>query len=262
MPQFLLKREAITQTQGKDSWKGAKFRLTGPDAFHIAKVLRYRDGEAVELFDGHGGHFSGTLSKVGADAVEGVIVEERPAPPAATVKLHLYPGLLKSAAWEWVLEKGTELGAVSFTPVVTPRTVVLIERERVAAKQDRWTKIVTAAAKQCGRGDLPRIMPPLRFPEAIREATEHGLTLFAAESMKGSAARESIKDALEKARAEATGPLDVNLFVGPEGGFSVEEVELAEAREAILFGLGANTLRAETAVLAATTTVLYELGVV
>ncbi len=261
MPQFLLKKEAITETKADNSWKGAKFRLTGSDAFHIAKVLRYRNGEAVELFDGHGGHFSGTLSQVTAEAVEGVIVEEKPAPPEAKVRLHLYPGLLKSAAWEWVLEKGTELGAVSFTPVVTPRTVVMLERERVAAKQDRWTKLVITAAKQCGRGDLPRIMPPLRFPEAIREATENGLTLFAAESRRGSAARESIAEALAKARSEAKGAVEVNLFVGPEGGFSVEEVELAEAREAIVFGMGSNTLRAETAVLAAATTVLYELGV-
>lgn len=261
MPQFLLKREAVTETKEKDSWKGAKFRLTGPDAFHIAKVLRYRNGEAVELFDGHGGHFSGTLSQVSSESVEGVINEERPAPPAANARLHLYPGLLKSAAWEWVLEKGTELGAASFTPVVTPRTVVMLERERVEAKRDRWLKLVTAAAKQCGCGDLPEIRPPLRFPEAIREATENGLTLFAAESMAGAAARESIGAALNAARAQARGPLVVNLFIGPEGGFSVEEVELAEAREAVLFGMGANTLRAETAVLAAATAVLYELGV-
>ncbi|MBI4345639.1 MAG: 16S rRNA (uracil(1498)-N(3))-methyltransferase [Elusimicrobia bacterium] len=261
MPQFLLKREALVESKDKASWKGAKFRLTGSDAFHIAKVLRHRAGDSVELFDGHGGHFSATLSQVAADAVEGVIVEERPAPPAAKVRLHLYPGLLKATAWEWVLEKGTELGAVSFTPVVTPRTVVMLERERVEAKRDRWLKLVQAAAKQCGRGDLPEVKPPLRFPEAIREATERGLTLFAAENMKGAASRESIGDGLARARAAAKGPVDVNLFVGPEGGFSVEEVELAEAREAILFGLGANTLRAETAVLAASTAVLYELGV-
>lgn len=258
MPQFLIRPDAVTESPKKDDWKGAHFRLTGPDAFHIAKVLRYREGQPLELFDGHGGRFHATLSKVTAEAVEGVITESKPAPPVARVRLHLYPGLLKSAAWEWVLEKGTELGAVSFTPVVTPRTVVLVERERVDAKRDRWQKVVTAAAKQCKRGDLPEIRPPLRFPEAIREAAERGLTLLACEHMSGSSARPSIQDALAKA-AEG-GKAEVSLFIGPEGGFSEEEVELAEALEAIPFGLGANTLRAETAVLAAATAVLYELG--
>lgn len=258
MPQFLLKPEAVTEAPKRDDWEGARFRLTGPDAFHIAKVLRYREGEALELFDGHGGKFHAKISRVSADAVEGVITECRPAPPVAKVRLHLYPGLLKAAAWEFVLEKGTELGAATFTPVVTPRTVVLLERERIEAKRERWTKVIAAAAKQCKRADLPEMRPPLKFPDAIREAAERGLTLIASEHMSGSSARPSIQDALTKA-AEG-GQAEVSLFVGPEGGFSLEEVELAEALEAVPFGLGANTLRAETAVLTASAAVLYELG--
>lgn len=259
MPQFLLKREAITETKEAGSWKGARFKLTGPDAFHIAKVLRCRVGEAVELFDGHGGHFTATLSTVTAEAVHGVITEERRAKPTAPVKLHLYPGLLKGSGWDWILEKGTELGAASFTPVVTPRTVVLLERERIDAKRERWSKVVLAAAKQCKRAELPEVRPPLRFPEAIREATERGLTLLASERMAGACSRESIRETL--VNAAATGAVELSLFIGPEGGFSDEEVELAEARDVILFGLGANTLRAETAVLASLSVVLYELGV-
>src|SRR5687768_10960398 len=117
MPQFLLKPESVTQQLSRGELKGAHFKLTGPDAFHIAKVLRYREGEAVELFDGHGGRFSGKLSRVSAEEIEGVITDAVPAPKTAKVSLHLYPGLLKASAWEWVLEKGTELGAASFTPV-------------------------------------------------------------------------------------------------------------------------------------------------
>ncbi|MBI4424695.1 MAG: 16S rRNA (uracil(1498)-N(3))-methyltransferase [Elusimicrobia bacterium] len=254
----MLKPESVTPSGGP-GWKGARFRLTGPDAFHIAKVLRYREGQAVELFDGHGGRFSGKLSRVAPEEIEGVILESLAAPRVAGVTLHLYPGLLKAAAWEWTLEKGTELGAASFTPVVTPRTVVLLERERIEAKRERWAKIALAAAKQCRRSDVPEIRPPLRFPEAIREATERGLTLVAWEGMAGASARESIPPAL--ARAAAGGQAVVaSVFVGPEGGFSDEEVELAEALGAVCFGLGPSTLRAETAALAALCAILYELG--
>lgn len=259
MPQFLLKPEALLDKPASQDLKGAHFKLTGPDAFHIAKVLRRRAGEAVELFDGHGGRFQGTISKVSAEEIEGVIVDAVQAKTHARARLHLYPGLLKSSAWEWVLEKGTELGATSFTPVITPRTVVLLDREGTPAKRERWNKLILAAAKQCKRAELPEIKEPMRFPEAIHAAAARGLTLLAWEGMAGAAAHETLGDALAEFKtAKRVG--EISLFLGPEGGFSDEEVELAEAVGAVPFGMGANTLRAETAALAATTAVLYELG--
>ena len=260
MPQFLLKPEALVEKPRPEGLKGARFKLTGPDAFHIAKVLRQRPGEALQLFDGHGGHFHGTISKVSADEVEGVIVDAVQAAPRARVSLRLYPGLLKAAAWEWVLEKCTEMGASSFTPVITPRTVVLFEREHTEAKRERWAKIIMAATKQCGRADLPVVKAPMHFPDAIREAAARGVTLLAWEGMTGAAAHESLGEALKDVAIEAGKEVEVSLFLGPEGGFSDEEVELAEAVGAVPFGLGENTLRAETAALAAATAVLYELG--
>jgi 16S rRNA (uracil1498-N3)-methyltransferase len=230
----------------------------------VVKVLRYSKGQTIELFDGKGGRFEGVIEDVAPDgAVAGRLTATLKADDArAPARVHLYLGLLKASHWDYALEKGTELGVASFTPVLTPRTVVLLhEVERARAKQDRWARVVMAAAKQCGRAGLPAVKEPRAFRDAIRECKGQGLVLLAWEGMKGSVAGESLRGALREAdAARGAQPLDVHLFVGPEGGFTEEEVELAETEGAVLFGLGPRTLRAETAAAAAVTLAQYELG--
>lgn len=254
MPQFYLPAKAVEDD---------RFRIDGPEAFHIAKVLRYQEGQTLELFDGRGGRFSGLISRIAADGtVEGKITGTLGAvAPAPKVDLTLYQGLLKASHWDWLLEKGTEIGVGAFVPVLTPRTVVLLrEVERTRAKQERWSRILMAASKQSRRAHLPEISPPAQFRDAIRAAAADGLALLAWEGLAGVSAGQTIRAALQGAAAQASGPVRVNLFVGPEGGFTEEEVELAESLGARLFGMGGNTLRAETAAIAAASLVLYELG--
>ena len=255
MPQFFIAPEDIQKKS---------FRLSGPEAFHVIKVLRYVKGQTIVLFDGKGGRFEGLIEDVAPDGVvSGKVTSVLKADDArAPVRVHLYLGLLKASHWDYALEKGTELGAASFTPLLTPRTVVLLhEVERARSKQDRWARVVMAAAKQCGRGELPAVKEPLAFRDAIRSTKEQGLCLLAWEGMKGSSAGESLRAVLREAdQARGAGPLDVHVFIGPEGGFTEEEIELAETEGATLFGLGPRTLRAETAALAAVALVQYELG--
>jgi len=252
MPQFFVRPERV---------KDKTFSLDGPEAYHVAKVLRRREGEEIELFDGRGGRYRGKIVSILPDGtVEGKIAETLSARSAGpTVRLDLYPALLKSSRWEWLLEKGTELGVSAFHPVTTQRTVVLLhEAERIRAKGDRWSKIVMSAAKQCGRAELPAVGEPKPLRDALAEAQKKGLVLFGWEGMSGSPAGAVLKQALTTDGKRA---LTVSLFVGPEGGFTAEEVELAQSHDAILFGLGASTLRGETATIAAVSVLLYELGV-
>jgi len=255
MPQFFVAPEDIQKKS---------FRLTGPEAFHVTKVLRYASGQALELFDGKGGRFEGVIERIEADGtVSGRLTATIKKDDArATARVHLYLGLLKASHWDYALEKGTELGAASFTPLLTPRTVVLLgEVERAKTKAERWARVVMAAAKQCGRAELPPVREPKAFRDAIRACKDQGLVLLAWEGMKGAVASASLRSALADAdKKRGAAALDVHLFVGPEGGFSEEEVELAEAEGAILFGLGPRVLRAETAAAAALTVVQYELG--
>jgi 16S rRNA (uracil1498-N3)-methyltransferase len=130
--------------------------------------------------------------------------------------------------------------------------VLLHEVQRVQAKAERWGRIVMAAAKQCGRADLPPVREAAQFRDALRAAKDHGLVLLAWEGMKGSVAAERLRLALREAdQTRGADSLDVHLFIGPEGGFSEEEIELAEASGAVVFGMGPRTLRAETAAIAA-----------
>lgn len=247
MPQFLISEGAA----------GRAFALRGPEAFHVAKVLRRREGDSLTLFDGKGGRYRGVIRAVSAAEVSGEIVETLSAPETAAARLELYLGLLKPAHWEWALEKGTEIGVAAFVPVITPRTVVRIS-EISPAKCARWTKIMTAAAKQCGRGTIPELRQPAHFRDAIAEACAKGLTLLGWEKGGETSTCPGLREALSGERAE--GGRTVSLFIGPEGGFSDEEVELAGLKGARLFSLGPQTYRADTAAAVAAALVLHELG--
>ncbi|HEX4047185.1 MAG TPA: RsmE family RNA methyltransferase, partial [Elusimicrobiota bacterium] len=147
-------------------------------------------------------------------------------------------------------------------PLLTPRTVGLRhEVDRAKSKAERWARVVMAAAKQCGRAELPPVREPMQFRDAVRACKDKGLALLAYEGMKGSVAAERLKLTLREAdQKRGADSLDVHLFIGPEGGFSDEEIELAEAEGVVVFGMGPRTLRAETAAAAAATLVQYEFG--
>ncbi|MDD5628265.1 MAG: RsmE family RNA methyltransferase [Elusimicrobia bacterium] len=265
MPQFFLPPQAL---------KEKTFRLTGPEAFHITKVLRYQPGQSLVLFDGKGGRFEAVIQAIEKDgSVSGALTgtlhgteERKPA------EIRLYQGLLKASHWDWVLEKGTELGVAAFIPVTTPRTVVLLhEAERVKAKAERWGRVVMAAAKQCGRADLPEVLEPVQFRDSVKACLRQpedeaapktrSLTLLAWEGLNGATACETIRLSLREAdQSRGAEKITVNLFIGPEGGFTEEEVELAESLDAVIFGLGPRTLRAETAAVAAVSLIQYEFG--
>ena len=257
MPQFFLPPEAL---------KDKTFRLTGPEAFHVVKVLRYQPGQSLVLFDGKGGRYEAVIREIGKDgSVAGSLTgtlhrsEER-----APVEIVLHQALLKSSHWDWLLEKGTELGVAVFVPVVTPRTVVLLhEAEKAKAKTERWGRVVMAAAKQCGITKLPAVREPMEFRDAMKAAAGEpkALTLLAWEGLNGSTAGEGIRlDLREADQARGHASLKVNLFIGPEGGFSEDEVDLAESLGATIFGLGSRIMRAETAALAAVSLIQYEFG--
>ena len=255
MPQFFIAPDDIQKQS---------FRLTGPEAFHVVKVLRYGLGQSLALFDGKGGRFEGVIERIDADGtVVGALTATIKADDSrAPVRLHLYLGLLKASHWDYALEKAVELGVASIVPLLTPRTVVLLhEVDRAKSKAERWARVVMAAAKQCGRAELPPEREAVQFRDAMRAAKDKGLILLAYEGMKGSVAAERLKLALREAdQKRGADSLDVHLFIGPEGGFSEEEIELAEADGAIVFGMGPRTLRAETAAAAAVTLVQYEFG--
>lgn len=217
--------------------------LAGPRFHHLVRVLRVQAGDALELFDGRGTAFPAKVERLEADAATLAVGEGRPQPvaPALTV----VQALPKADKLEWVLQKGTELGASRFALAFSERCVVKASG-REDAKVARWQKIADEAARQCGRSDVPEVLAPLPLAEAVRALPEGTKVLVLDE--------EETERSLSSAAVEP-GPLA--LVVGPEGGLSRAEVQALRATSVTL---GRRVLRTETAAIAALAVLLHLRG--
>lgn len=195
------------------------------DERHHARVLRIREGEEVELFDGKGGNWIARFES--ADAIQ-VIGEGENRERTGAVRLAM--SIIQLDKFELVLQKATELGVAAFIPLITDRMEVAPERFR--GKEERWRKIVFEAVKQSGRSLIPPIEPPAKFDEVIARPGPNLMFDADAQPITGN-------------RQPAT------LFIGPEGGFTERELALARRAGAFFQRLGARRLRAETAAIAA-----------
>jgi len=214
-----------------------------PEQEHqIRRVLRLRAGDRVRVFDG-------------VEPIDHVLeltddgwqaVGQCAQAPEPRTRLIAYPALLQRDKFETVLQKLTELGVAEIVPLLTERCLVRAAPDE--ARLARWRAIVREATEQCGRGRVPTVHGARQFGDALARA--EGAVLLAYEA-------ERITD-LRVALAQR--PTTVSLIVGPEGGFSATEVDLARKRGACVVTLGGRTLRAETASAVLAALVLYELG--
>lgn len=224
-------------------------------ARRIARVLRLKAGDSVLLFDGSGLEYEVSLEKVGDREVRGRIVDRRPGRPEPRLRLVLYQSLIKGERFDWVLEKGTELGVGAFVPLLCERNVVRPAGAR-AGRIERWRRVVVEAAEQCGRSVVPEVAPVADLETALSGAT--GLRILPWEGERSLSLRALLRE--ESARAEVARERSVSVFVGPEGGFTEEEVSTAQRAGVRTVSLGPRILRSETAGIAAAAAVLYELG--
>jgi 16S rRNA (uracil1498-N3)-methyltransferase len=202
------------------------------DEFHHAiRVVRARVGEEVELFDRAGNLAAATIEAIDRD--HAVIRVDRALPSReAQHALYLAMAIIQLEKFELVLQKATELGVRGIIPLVTDR--IELRPERYSGKMERWQKIVFEAVKQSGRSVVPTIAQPTAFDEAI---IRDGTKLFF--------------DADQPPSATSQPGNPATLYIGPEGGWSEREIDLARAHGATFQRLGPRRLRAETAAIAA-----------
>lgn len=244
-----------------EAFKGRVVAFEGPVAHQIANVLRLREGARVVALDNSGWEMEVELDLVTRDRAGGHIVRRTLNAAEPTVKITIYQALLKSDHFELVLQKGTELGVVAFVPLVTARTVLGTAGEVDSTKVRRWQRIVIEAAEQSGRGRLPVLQPAMLFESACEGA--RGFSVIPWEAERTVCLRHALRERFSgETRAGRPGerPFSVNLFVGPEGGFTAEEVDLARRHDIVPVSLGPRILRAETAAIVAAAAVLYEAG--
>lgn len=230
MPRFFVPSDQITE---------GELRITGDDAYHIARSLRMAVGDTLTVADMHGGEYECTLARIRDDEclltpnAYHVSVSEPPFP------IILYMAYPKGDKLETVIQKAVELGASRIVPFVSSRCIKRPKAEKLDEKTRRLCRIAEEAAKQCGRAALPTVALPLEYPEMLREAATAELALFCYE---GDGTRP-IKELLSKGKT----PASISLVIGAEGGFSLEEVALAREAGLRLAGLGRRILRCETA---------------
>ncbi len=217
--------------------EGHQVLLSREQTRQIRTVLRLREGDRIAVFDGSGGEWLAILNG-GLVEIEGPL--EGAAEPSTV--LTLYQALVRAPRMEMVLQKCTELGVSRYVPFIAARSVATGDHHQ------RWQTITTEAAEQSGRRVVPEVAALLTFKEAIAAATGNGCTIMPWEEMP--------EPKLGSLKLPAK---QVNLIIGPEGGFTQEEAGLARASGALLVSLGSRILRSETAAMAATT-IIMQLG--
>jgi len=242
------------------SWiQGDEVTVTGPQAHQIAHVLRMRPGDVLTVLDNSGWEIETRLVSVERTAVRGEVLRRRLAGGEPRTKVSLYQGVLKSNRFEFVLQKGTELGVVEFVPIIAERCMVS-DLEAVENKRSRWEWIIQEAAEQCRRGRKPALRPAVLFSQACERARHSGgLGLIPWEEENHLSLRDLLRNA-PPGREQSWPPFTIHLFIGPEGGFAPGEVAAARGYGLVPVTLGPRILRAETAGIVAAAAILYELG--
>jgi 16S rRNA (uracil1498-N3)-methyltransferase len=201
----------------------ARLELPRDEAQHVFKVLRGREGDLIEVVDARGRLL---LAELGGQQTAVVVVE--PEAPAEEVGVALYQAVPKGGRMDLVVEKATEVGATAIVPLLTERGIVKPREGKV----ERWRRVAKAAARQSLRLRVPIVEEPVSFLEAARGAGEAGILMHNASRLKP---------------VEAVVEEGARVFVGPEGGWSEEELKMAEEAGLALAQLGPYRLRSETA---------------
>ncbi len=217
--------------------------LEGELFHYIRNVLRLRQGQPLLILDGKGGIYEAVIKDLKNHSVAVSITGPSSEPlRESPVRVVILQAILKSRKMDLVLQKGTELGVAEFWPVVTQRSEV-----RWTRKLHHWRAVVREATRQCRRAVVPEVREPVNFEEALNRVPAGAVKLLLSE--KGSGERPP-------------GELTERIFlaVGPEGGFSEQEEQLAKQKGFVCVGLGPRILRAETAALVGCTIVQFLYG--
>jgi len=216
---------------------GAQFSLSPEAAQHVSKALRLKQGDALVVFDGRGGEYEAAIQRVDRGAVDVKVGAFREVDREAPLQVGLVQGLPEADKMDWIIQKAVELGVAWIQPVVCERSVVRLSGERAERRAQHWQRVAIAACEQSGRNRVPDVRPILDFRAWLADSA--------------AAPRWMLAPGAAGLVAKGEPPAGLELLVGPEGGFSERELDLAASRGCDPVGLGPRVLRTETASIAA-----------
>ncbi len=230
------------QSQISDS----QIRLDADEAHHLSRVLRLSEGDRVFVFDGEGNEWECEIARVGKREADLTILYQLSNEVESPLRLTLAQALVKGDKFDWIVQKATELGVTRIVPLITDHSDIKRVEERAEQKLERWRRISLEALKQCGRRRLVEIVEPRSFTKFCEAESDAKTVLFFSERTATGGWGEYYW-----LWSGSSPPSSLTLMVGPEGGWSQAELELAEKYMFVKLSLGPRILRTETAGLVA-----------
>ncbi len=219
-----------------------------PDAaHHVSGVLRMRAGEALILFNGRGGEYAGEIVGVDKKSVRVAVGAKHQVDRESPLAITLVQAISRGERMDYTVQKAVELGVMRIVPLLSARVTVRLDAERERKRLDHWRQIIIGACAQSGRTRVPELMPVMPFSAWLHQQNDDLRLLLtpAAGSMFDPAGRS-----LQR----------IQLCVGPEGGFSEDEIRLAQTAGCLSMRLGPRILRTETAPVAALSILQHRFG--
>ena len=244
MPRFFI--------EPKDVSSGDKITLVGEDARHISFSLRAKPGEEYILCDTCNYEYVCRIVEITSDEVVLELVEKKPCEAEPDVKVTLNQALIKGDKFDAVVQKAVELGVHRIVPVLSERCVSRPDAKQLEKKIERWQKISKAAAMQCARSYVPEVTAAVEFKNAIELIGKADCGFFCYEAEPHEPMKDFFKSFSVGKRVET-----YSFFVGPEGGISEKEAQIAKASGLPLASLGKRILRTETAAEAVVSMLMY-----
>lgn len=232
--------------------------VTGEKAKYLIRVLRSKIGDDIIVFDGKGSSYRAVIKSITTKGVLAEVVEVMQSDAESPFSIILIQGLLKGEKMDLVIQKTTELGVKEIIPAITTRSQL-----RDTNKLSRWKKVAEDASRQSGRTTVPLIHKPISFCNIFSDTTLYNNTpLYNScfRRFKGLLFWEEGGERLNTVRENLGECLSLTVAIGPEGGFTEEEVKIAESNGFIITSIGNRILRAETAAISATAIVQFLMG--
>lgn len=233
---------------------GQVVSLTGDNIHYAQRVLRMRQGDSLDLIDGLGFEYHAVIRSMNSETVSVEILAKN-AIDDPSADLTLCQSLLKSDKMDFIIQRSVELGVNTVVPFVSSRSVARLSSEAALQKVTRWQKIATEAARQCGRSIIPTVQPVLSFNDMLERSDEGTVKLIFWEAEAERTIRQVFRD------REGQSDDRYCFIVGPEGGFSGEEVWRAKEKGFLSVSIGKRVLKVETAVLSILAILQYEKGI-
>jgi 16S rRNA (uracil1498-N3)-methyltransferase len=246
MPRFFVSDPIIAQKE---------ITIPGPEAHHMQRVLRLRVGDTLDILDGTGKQYRGEIMQQSRHSVTVRILTLATVQHKSALTLVMGQSLIKGDKMDFVIQKATEIGVSELIPFVSSRSVTRFHERNLERRVGRWRRIAVESSKQCGRPDPLKVSTVVEFEVVLRQRFPAARRVILWERGRG-----RLKDFFRKGDKRSTGEQAVYFLVGPEGGFSDQEVTLARKARFTPLSLGPRILRAETAGLTFVSILQYEWG--